>query len=259
MAAADSPNVEEIIKRWALDMFDVTKSKEQAKISKDSLMMTVDWKNVRFRHHPPEYTDVAQPPSPKAQVLFKTHFSNNTVMEQEYSFKTERVTRSSCEIFIEKGVTVGQEMSVKLQTPCEVFEANAGFHREVTLTNSQGELIEEEMTWEVDSQIKVPPNTKTVAQLVITEDQYSGAFIVNSEFSGKITVALTNLRDNNSFVKSIVGDVSEIIKREVERGMKGLVVNKKIVSFQTSGRCNFRYAIEQHVNLEQHPLIDEKA
>ena len=67
------------------------------------------------------------------QVLFRTFFSNHTDQEQEYSFKTERTTQSSCEIEIEKGVTYGEEMNVSLKTPCEVFEASAGFSRELEL------------------------------------------------------------------------------------------------------------------------------
>ena len=37
------------------------------------------------------------------------------------------------------------------------MEANAGFKKEMTLTNSEGETVEEEMTWGVDSQIEVQP------------------------------------------------------------------------------------------------------
>ena len=254
MAPPEIPDVEAIVKRWALEMFEYTKSKEQAKIPKDSLIYSVDWKNVKFKHHTPEYTDAEKPPAPKAQVLFKTFFSNDTDQEQEYSFKTERVTRSCCEVFIEKGVTIGQEMSINLKTPCEVFEANAGFHREVTLTNSSGEVIENELTWEVDSQIKVPPRTKTIAELVVSEDQYSGKFQVVSELSGRINVSITNIRDNNAFVKSIQGELAEIIKKEIERGSKVFTVEKKVVAFETKGVCNFSFAIEQHVKLSQEAI-----
>ena len=38
---------------------------------------------------------------------------------------------------MDRAVTVGCEMNLSLKTPCEVFEANAGFKREVTVNNSQ--------------------------------------------------------------------------------------------------------------------------
>lgn len=194
--------------------------------------------------------------NPPFQVLFKTFFSNNTDMDQEYSFKTERTTCSICEVQIEKGVTLGQELSINLKTPCEVFEANAGFKREVSLTKATGETLEEELTWEVDSQIKVPPRTRTTAELVISEDQYCGAFNVLSEMYGQVNVSITNLRDNNSFVKSVQGDIDAIVKRECENGQKCFTVKRKVVSFETAGKCNFRFAVEQHVVLHQQPLAD---
>ena len=46
-------------------------------------------------------------------------------------------------------------MDVKLTTPCSILEANAGFSREMSLTNTRGETIEEELTWSVDSEIEV--------------------------------------------------------------------------------------------------------
>ena len=46
-------------------------------------------------------------------------------------------------------------MDVKLTTPGSILEANAGFHRELSLTEIEGQTIEEELTWAVDSQIEV--------------------------------------------------------------------------------------------------------
>ena len=41
------------------------------------------------------------------------------------------------QVYVDRAVTVGCEMNLSLKTPCEVFEANAGFKREVTVNNSQ--------------------------------------------------------------------------------------------------------------------------
>ena len=188
------------------------------------------------------------------QVLFKTYFSNETDREQEYSFKTERVTRSQCEVTVEQSFTMGMEMSVKLATPCEVFEANAGFHRELSLTNMHGQTFEEEMTWAVDNVIKVPPKHKTTAQLVISEDCFSSKFSVKTHLSGPVVVTFTNLKDNNSFVTSKSTTIADIIKRETENGLKGFTVSNNVVTFETKGVCSFQYAIEQHVKLQQESL-----
>ena len=76
----------------------------------------------------------------------------------------------------------------------------------------------------------------------------------------QILVSVTNCHDNNSFVKSIDGDVVEIIRREVENnGMKGFTFEggpHGVASYVTRGRCSFRYGIEQHVQLSQEKLTD---
>lgn len=255
--AVDVIDLEELVKRWAVQMFDYTKNKEQARIPKEHLVFNVDWRRVRFVHHEPQFVDQIKPPTPKSQVLFRTHFTNSTELSQEYTFRTERTTSSTCEVYVDRAVTVGCEMNLSLKTPCEVFEANAGFKREVTVSKSQGEVLEQTMTWGVDSLIKVPPKFRTTAELVVFEDSFQGNFSVRSDVSGKVLVSVTNSRDNNSFVKSIDGDVLEIVRREVENnGLKGFGFDAGVVSYVTRGRCSFRYGIEQHVQLSQEKLAD---
>ena len=254
----DSTDLDDIVAAWAWEMFDRTKSKEQSKFPRDSLEMHISWKKVRFIHGEPDYQDIQKPGTPKGKILFKTYFENNTDMEQEYSFKTERSTTSSCDVSMESTYTVGQEMNISLKTPCEVFEANAGFHREMSLTNSSGQSVEEELVWEVDSQIKVPPKHRTLAELVISEEQYAGKFAVRSMFGGRIHATITNIRDNNSFVKAIDGNIAEIMRREVENGLKGFKVEGKYVVFNTVGVTKFKYAVEQRVKLNQVPLSDDE-
>lgn len=252
--AAEVIDLDKIVKNWAVQMFDITKNKEQARIPKDHLMFTVNWERAKFVHHEPTFIEQKKPPKPKSQVLFKTNFTNSTDMGQEYNFRTEKTTCSTCEVFVERAVTTGMEMNLNFKTPCEVFEAHAGFKRELTLTKSQGETIEECLTWGVDSIIKVPARHKATAELVMFEDEFEGTFSVKTDFSGSILVSVTNIKDNNSFVKSIEGDLYQIMERESNNGLKGFTVNKGIISYITTGRCLFRYGIEQHVTVSQEKL-----
>ena len=66
--AVDVIDLEELVKRWAVQMFDYTKSKEQARIPKEHLVFSVDWRRVRFLHHEPVFVDQTKPPAPKSQV-----------------------------------------------------------------------------------------------------------------------------------------------------------------------------------------------
>lgn len=136
---------------WAKEMFRFTKTKEQGKIEKECLEFTINWKHVAFEFDSPDYTIVpaalrgghGPKKNMQPQVLFRTVFTNTTNREQEYSFKTERITRSAATVIVEKGVCRGVEMGLTLKTPCEVLEANAGFKSEISVVNIGEDTTEE--------------------------------------------------------------------------------------------------------------------
>ncbi|KHJ96757.1 hypothetical protein OESDEN_03272 [Oesophagostomum dentatum] len=156
----------------------------------------INWTKLFQESTEPEYQyqgakgNVSAPKEEK--VLFKTTFTNTTQREQEYSFKTERCTRSTSTVIIEKGVCRGMEVALKLKTPCEVVEANAGFHQEVNLTHIGENTNEEELAWGVDSCVRVPPSCETVAELVILEEQCKRDFRIDNRMSGKVLVTGKN-------------------------------------------------------------------
>lgn len=140
-------DLDEIVKNWATKMFHTTRNVKQALIPKKNLAFTINWSHTKFIHHEPVYQPQQTPSPPKSRVLFKTNFTNSTDQEQEYSFQTERTTCSRCEVFIERAVTTSAELGLKLRIPGKVFEAHTGFKDEMTLTKTQGEILEQSMTW----------------------------------------------------------------------------------------------------------------
>ena len=121
-----------------------------------------------------------------------------------------------------------------------------------------GDTFEEEMTWAIDSQIKVPPMHHTQAELVVTEKQYDAKFTVVTKFAGKVHVVITNTKDNNSFVQSIEGNIFDIVNGEIKnKGMRACYVSGKWICYETRGTCDFRYAVEQKVQLKQTPVEEE--
>ena len=240
-----------IVHAWAQEMFKNIRTRDMSKIPEKALAYDVNWNHVHVQWSKPEYDDF-RAQMPKSQVLFKTTFANDTELEQEYSFKTQRTTKSSCEVSIEKGVSTGVELGLKLATPFNVVEANAGFHREITVSKSETETIEHEMSWEVDSQIKVPARHKTEAHLVVNEDNQSSKFTVKGQMKGIVIVTVTNRQADNAFLTSLEGDWAEIFRNEMKhQALEGVVVKDKTVHFNTVGKCSFRYAVEQHVKLYQ--------
>ena len=111
----------------------------------------------RINHDPVVYQDACSTGRPKSQILFRSTFINDTTKEQDYQLNAERKTVSSCSIEIFEGyVTEGSaELSIEIPLPGCVLEAGAGFKREYTMENTRTKSVEEEMTWSIQSNIKV--------------------------------------------------------------------------------------------------------
>ena len=85
-----------------------------------------------------------------------------------------------------------------------MFEANAGYKREFSLTNIDGEVFEEELSWGVESQIHVQPQHVAEATLMVDERRQTGSFVVETRMRGTVYVSFTSPRDNNAQVDALL-------------------------------------------------------
>ena len=241
-------DIEEIVKKW-VDDFPLDKS--QKKEADEINSTDISWKHFRVRHGATEYYDQIQATTPKSHVLFSAHFTNDTDTNQVYTLKTERRTKSTCTISMQKSYTYGFSVDIKLTPPNPVIEANAGFKGEMGLTKASDETFEEEIVWSVDNQITVPPKFKTKADLVIKEESYTSHFKTESKFEGRIHVTLRSKKDNSPITTLETG-VKELFTSD-----KGFRVDKTGVYYVSQGSCKCRFGIEQHVKLTQSALTPE--
>lgn len=205
-----------------------------------------------------------QPPTGAAtstNVLFHTDFTNNTHTPQTYTMRVDKTTRSTCTTEVEHGVCKGFDLSVSLKLPCEIMEANAGYHREVSLTKTDGQTFEEEMSWGAESEIRVESRHMANAQLVVREKKKSGNFVIESRLRGSVHVTFTKLRENNSLLKPVSGDIAFIVRKYLEQKARigdtfnfVTVQDDDTVLIKTKGVCKFCYGIKQEVKVDQTPL-----
>ena len=257
MATVDPVDLENLIKKWAEGMFTLSKTKEQLRIPKKYLAYSIDWKKVRFVHGKPKYLDHNKSaPQPTTQVLFRTFFTNRTGEDQDYSFRTSRVTSSTCDVVMQRCYTVGSEMNISVQTPGEVLKANAGFSKELSLTNALTKSIQKTLTWEVDSQIKVPSGVQTTAELIVNELELTDKFTISTDVSGEILVTVTNTNDNNSLLDVLEANIVEIIRnmKDKEESLDNFQLTKDVATFVSKGSYTFRYAIEQYIDLSEEDI-----
>ena len=213
-----------------------------------------------MRDHAADKSQFADRGKTHVSTLFKTKFTNSTDEPQEYTMKTEKTTHSSCTTEIENSWSKSFEMGISLKTPGEIMEANAGYSREISLTNTEGQTFEEELTWGVESQISVKAGHVAEASLVVNEKKYRGDFFIHSTVQGMVYVTFTNKRDNNALVKATGNNIADIVEWYLKRKSRINIefnyvkVDNDVVKITTKGRCNYRFGINQEVLVTQKPI-----
>ncbi|CAH8585795.1 unnamed protein product [Dicrocoelium dendriticum] len=255
------------IKIWAYDTFVLTATREQKKIDLSDLDLRIIWEDVTVNHEAPEYFDNSVCRLPKAHSLFSTTFRNNTDTEQEYSFRTERCTRSVAEIEIQRGVNISKEIAIKLALPNQLLEANAGFRHELSLSCTSRQITEEELSWGVDTRITVPPRHSATAEIKIAEEQMTTQFKLLTTMEGRIRATFLDTTRNHAFVKYIQGDLASIVEKALAKGRPSSNPGgqhpqlwtetrkngTKVLLIETSGKCTFRFGVHQMVEVNQKP------
>lgn len=100
----------------------------------------------------------------------------------------------------------------------------------------------------------MPGNHKTVAKLVVKEQEYNSSFKMATRIRGRVVAIVTNLRDNNAFIQSIESDFVDIMRGLAEKYAKHFTIDGNTVVWNVEGSCQFRFGVEQHVELTEVPL-----
>ncbi|CAF1500997.1 unnamed protein product [Rotaria sp. Silwood1] len=255
-------DLDEIIEKWVWKMWELSKrSREDSKYRREELDVKLNWKRVNFWQSEAVFTRPAQLRMPKSQILFRTHFSNNTESEQEYSLRAERSTITTLNFTFMRGFTKEKEGCVTLKLPNEVLEVGGGLRHEQRVDYGKDSTFETQMTWSADSAIRVAPHSKANAELCITEEEYSADFSVEVRFSGRISAMISTRNNTGGYYKYMEGDLATIFAELSRTGGIGgssgqFEIHEQTQTVRTvmTGKCAFRYGIEQHVNVEQEKL-----
>lgn len=109
---------------------------------------------------------------------------------------------------------------------------------------------EELISWKVDSEIIVPPHTKTSVELVVNELEYRAHFRATSTFSGKIMVILSTKDGHEVFRHTVRHFKDAFLEND---GFQIDPVTKELL-FVTEGSCYFKYGAEQSIRTYEEPL-----
>ncbi|XP_013393075.1 uncharacterized protein LOC106169612 [Lingula anatina] len=254
-----------VILDWAKKWYDENMKKGLEKLHKGEKL---DWEAInidlkkqvgddKLRLVPDEGADIERdekisdedastgPKQQRAYVLFRSCFNNDTCGDQEHTLRTERRTNSTCQVSISEGCRIGGGFSLNVPNP--VIEANVGFSKELEITEGKETTTERELTWTLDSLIKVPAKTKITAEMQVKEAEYQGKFELKTYIRGRFEVVLSK---NGCHLGTIKGsNLKKVFTKE--HGFKEDAAGVYIV---TRGTCHFRYGIEQNLRLYEEKL-----
>ena len=149
-------------------MWELSKrNRDDSKYRREELDVKINWKRANFWQSEAVFTRPAHLRLPKSQILFKTHFTNNTESEQEYSLHAERSTITTLNFTFQRGFTKEKEGSVSFKLPYDVLEIGGGIRHEQRVEYGKDSTFETQMTWSANSAIRVAPHTKANAEFVV--------------------------------------------------------------------------------------------
>ena len=234
-------NLDHPIKQWAWREYERTATKSQRKLlaketckSETWLNLHVDWSDVKCSDvtaWPLQNEELVGVPDANddnnrfPQRAGGSHQANNGQMVStapfcamrqnkadehiNYSTKTDKNTLS-CYTTEDEHVCVPQtDLSTELEAPDEIFDTSVS--HEMALTDTMGEICEEEVFCRMDSLIKVKVNHVTGSQEDDHEKKDLRQFQDKPNMCGYIYVTFTNIRANNSAVKMVANDITNII------------------------------------------------
>lgn len=106
--------------------------------------------NINLRYEP--QGDMGRPQN---CVIFSSTFINSTSNEQMNNLRTEKKTTATCRLQLTKSVMRNGSINLQIAPPNTLIQVNGGFSKEKTLTSEKEEVLEEELCWSLDTQVRI--------------------------------------------------------------------------------------------------------
>ena len=92
--------------------------------------MTIDWKEVLFKQDPIRLLNSSTIHHPRAQILYRTNFENQTTNEHFYNVRAERTTCSIFRYLLTHTLLKSNESSLTFRLPDSISCTGIGISRE---------------------------------------------------------------------------------------------------------------------------------
>ena len=207
--------------------------------------------------------------------LFRTEFTNTSENPQKFTFKTERSTKSVASISVQKGWRVGASLNLEVAPPVpgsailkaagsdvEPCKITGGLSGSLEVSKTKGETYEETLTWSVDTEINVDQNYRTVASLMVREEQFTADFRLESTIRclRDVIPVYVYTKKDDEVVKIL--EIPSDMFAEIFKDKKGFKQdeqnNAHVIKCTSSGTFKACYGSEQVIDIKSEKLSEKE-
>ncbi len=263
--ATDNNNIvslDTIVATWILYKFE-TCGAEAARLKFEDLDIYIDWSRVEFFQGQVEYKDrEAKKPEATNHTLFRTHFSNNTQRGQEYTFRSVQMTEQIIDVSFSKAFKCSAQPPLKLKTPQDVIESGGSISKEFCFKCGKNETKAEEVTWSVDSNVRVKNLHRTEATINLVEREFDKVFSFETRVSGTLGVTFYSKLKRKPFHHIVTASIADVVKKVLDEGWMPAGSPTFEIGSEENGVPSaimiIRGALKFHLGVEQNVLLDEQ-
>lgn len=196
--------------------------------------------------------------------LYNSEYRNATGIGQKYAFTATRDTTSSTKFEIQEGYSLGLKTNLEINI-AKIVKLRGGTSETVSVTEKNTEEFKKTLTWNVNTEIAVPPWNIAKASLYVYEIPTKSKFVVKTLVSlptGRFPVSIRRIKDSKEVHRELITNLSCLLDDDYIKNSSVELVPKRVVTdtgrelllndilLTTSGICKSVSFKNQHVNVE---------
>lgn len=198
--------------------------------------------------------------------LYFSEYENKTAEDQIYKFSTSRTTTATTKIELQQNYTLGAKTNIEVDLG--IAKIGGGVDGSMAITETEGQEFSQTLTWNIDTEIKVPSWNHAKATLHVTEMPVVVDFTVTTRMklkTGSLPVSVRCKQSNRIvktfwienltaiFPKGYQDKYGDIVKehREKHEGVELLDVQMLLTTY---GICRMTSWKNQHVEVVCRPI-----
>lgn len=200
--------------------------------------------------------------------LYFSEYENKTGETQTYKFTTTRETTTSTRVEMQENYTLGAETNLEVNLGA-IVKFGGSVSGSCSVTETKAEEFTKTLTWNIDTEIKVPSWNMAKASLYVYEIPSKSNFVVQTTIrlpTGKLPVSIRRVKDDKEVHIEWISDLGVLFDTAYRKRSSVKIIPQRvirddgdekmenIVVLTTRGICRNVSWKNQHVKVECHKM-----